>query len=114
MKNRTTAGLLAVFLGSVGAHKYYLGKPFQAILYLLLCWTFLPGVIGVIEGFFLLIKSDADFNAEYNPGLTGVVSASGTIRPTPETHVKCPDCRELVMKDARKCRHCGCELIPQV
>jgi len=33
--------------------------------------------------------------------------------PTPETHVKCPDCRELVLKDARKCKHCGCTLVPQ-
>jgi hypothetical protein len=28
-----------------------------------------------------------------------------------ETHVKCPDCRELILKDARKCKHCGCKLI---
>lgn len=33
--------------------------------------------------------------------------------PTPETHVKCPDCRELVLKDARKCKHCGCTLTPE-
>lgn len=33
--------------------------------------------------------------------------------PTPETHVKCPDCRELVLKEARVCKHCGCRLIPQ-
>lgn len=33
--------------------------------------------------------------------------------PTPETHVKCPDCRELVLRDARKCKHCGSSLIPQ-
>lgn len=33
--------------------------------------------------------------------------------PTPETHVRCPDCRELVRKDARKCMHCGTGLIPQ-
>lgn len=32
---------------------------------------------------------------------------------TPETHVKCPDCRELVKRDARKCKHCGAALIPQ-
>lgn len=32
--------------------------------------------------------------------------------PTPETHVRCPDCRELIRKDARKCKHCGCALIP--
>lgn len=33
--------------------------------------------------------------------------------PTPETHVKCPECRELVLRDARKCKHCGTALIPQ-
>ncbi len=33
--------------------------------------------------------------------------------PNSETHVKCPDCRELVLQDARKCKHCGCSLIPQ-
>lgn len=33
--------------------------------------------------------------------------------PNPDTHVKCPDCRELVLRDARKCKHCGCVLIPQ-
>ena len=32
---------------------------------------------------------------------------------TPETHVRCPDCRELVRRDARKCKHCGTALIPQ-
>jgi len=32
--------------------------------------------------------------------------------PTPETHVKCPDCKELVLKEARVCKHCGCKLIP--
>ena len=33
--------------------------------------------------------------------------------PTPETHVRCPDCRELVRMDATKCKHCGAALIPQ-
>ncbi len=33
--------------------------------------------------------------------------------PTPETHVRCPDCREFVLRDARVCKHCGCKLIPQ-
>lgn len=33
--------------------------------------------------------------------------------PTPETHVRCPDCRELVRADARRCKHCGTSLVPQ-
>ncbi len=31
---------------------------------------------------------------------------------TPETHVRCPECRELVRGDAHKCKHCGTALIP--
>ena len=34
--------------------------------------------------------------------------------PNPDTHVRCPDCRELVRMDASKCRHCGTALVPQV
>jgi len=33
--------------------------------------------------------------------------------PTPETHVRCPDCRKLVQKEAHLCEYCGCKLIPQ-
>lgn len=31
----------------------------------------------------------------------------------PETEVRCPECRDLVRHDARKCKHCGGTLIPQ-
>ena len=34
-------------------------------------------------------------------------------QPTPDTHVHCPDCRELVRKDAKICKHCRCQLTPQ-
>ena len=32
---------------------------------------------------------------------------------SPDTHVHCPDCRELVRNDARKCKHCQTALVPQ-
>ncbi|MGI9142255.1 MAG: superinfection immunity protein [Fluviibacter sp.] len=41
---------------------------------------------------------------------TGNIEEPG---PDARTHVKCPDCRELVLRDARKCKHCGAALIPQ-
>lgn len=34
--------------------------------------------------------------------------------PTPKTHVRCPDCKELVLKEAKVCKHCGCKLVPQI
>lgn len=35
------------------------------------------------------------------------------MKPTPDTHVKCPDCAEIIKREARVCKHCGCKLIPQ-
>jgi len=43
---------------------------------------------------------------------SSIIMVDGEVA-TPETHVRCPDCRELVWRDARKCRHCGTALIPQ-
>ncbi len=63
--NKLVAGLLAILLGSIGAHKFYLGQTGQGIIYLLLCWTFIPGVIGVIEGIIYLSMSDAAFYQKY-------------------------------------------------
>lgn len=30
--------------------------------------------------------------------------------PTEATHTRCAECRELVRRDAKKCRHCGAAL----
>ena len=63
-KDKTTAGLLAIFLGGIGAHKFYLGKSGQGILYLLFCWTYIPGILGLIEGIKYLTKNERDFHSD--------------------------------------------------
>lgn len=63
--NRTTAGILAILLGDFGAHKFYLGNPGMGILYLIFCWTLIPGIAGVIEGIIYLTMSDEDFTLKY-------------------------------------------------
>jgi TM2 domain-containing membrane protein YozV len=50
-KNPTTAVLLAVFLGGLGAHKFYMGQIGLGIIYLLFSWTWLPMIIALIEAF---------------------------------------------------------------
>ena len=50
-KNPTTAVLLAVFLGGLGVHKFYMGENGLGVLYLVFCWTYIPAVIGLIEAF---------------------------------------------------------------
>ncbi len=66
MKSRTTAALLAIFLGGLGAHKFYLGKTLLGIVYLVFVWTCIPAIIGGIEGILFLLSSDTEFNRKYN------------------------------------------------
>ena len=74
MKNKTTAGILALLLGGLGAHKFYLGRIIQGLLYFVFCWTFIPAIVAVIEGIWYLTMSDADFNLRYNPGLAALAA----------------------------------------
>ncbi|WP_029481614.1 TM2 domain-containing protein [Deinococcus marmoris] len=95
-QKRLIAGLLAIFLGSLGVHKFYLGMNTQGILILganigvwvlalligLLTLGFglfitLPlagvvssalGLLGLVEGILYLTKSDADFGRDYLVG----------------------------------------------
>ena len=64
-KNRITAGLLALFLGNLGIHKFYLGQSSAGILYLLFSWTFIPGIIALIEGIQYISMSEMDFQRRF-------------------------------------------------
>lgn len=56
--NKLAYALLAIFLGGLGVHKFYAGKTGQGILYLVFCWTCIPGIIGFIEGIIALTKPE--------------------------------------------------------
>ena len=66
-KSRTTAAMLAIFLGWIGVHKFYLGKKLYGILYILA--LFIRGVsviLGIIDGIILLTTTDENFMKKYN------------------------------------------------
>lgn len=65
-KNKLVAALLAIFLGGIGIHKFYLGQVGWGILYIIFCWTWIPLIIGFIEGIIYLTMSDKDFAAKYS------------------------------------------------
>lgn len=65
MKSKVVVFLLAFFLGGFGAHKFYLGKPLQGFIYLVLCWTYVPAIIALIEGIVYLCTNDREFQAKY-------------------------------------------------
>lgn len=61
VKSKIAAGVLALFLGGLGVHKFYLGKVGMGILYLCFCWTGIPAVVAFIEGIIYLCSNDENF-----------------------------------------------------
>jgi TM2 domain-containing membrane protein YozV len=68
MKSKTTAAILAIFLGGFGIHRFYLGQGGLGLVYLLFCWTFVPALIAFIDFIILLTMDEDKFNAKYNYG----------------------------------------------
>lgn len=66
MKSKSTAAILAFFLGGIGVHRFYLGQGGYGVLYLLFCWTFIPAGIALIDFIVFLTMDDATFNSKYN------------------------------------------------
>jgi uncharacterized membrane protein yozV len=66
VKSKVVAGILALLLGGLGIHKFYLGKIGMGILYLLFCWTGIPAIIGFIEGIIYLCSNDENFQLKHH------------------------------------------------
>ena len=62
-KNECTAIMLAVFLGGLGAHRFYLRQPWEGVFYVLFCWTFIPSIVALVEAPFMP-RRVRRFNAE--------------------------------------------------
>ena len=68
---KLAAGLLAIFLGFFGVHKFVLGYNTAGLIMLLVtvltCGLagFVMGVIGIIEGIIYLTKSPEEFDSIY-------------------------------------------------
>lgn len=50
--------LLALFLGGIGAHDFYVGKPVKGVIKLAFCWTGIPTIISLFNIIGALINKD--------------------------------------------------------
>lgn len=60
-KSRVTTSLLAILLGGLGIHFFYLEAWGWGLISILLCWTYLPAIAGLILGIRYLTMSDKEF-----------------------------------------------------
>lgn len=77
MKSRTTAAMLALFLGTFGVHRYYLGQTGLGLFYFFSSFIFggifrLPfgAVLGIIDAMSFFFMSDEEFDRRYNKDKT--------------------------------------------
>ena len=66
MKNRFVALIFALFLGSFGLHKLYLGHVLAGIMYLIFSWTGIPTILSFIDVIILATMDERKFNVIYN------------------------------------------------
>jgi TM2 domain-containing membrane protein YozV len=106
-KDEVVGVLLAIFLGGLGIHHFYLRRDGLGILYLVFCWTGIPMLLGWIEAFFMpsRVRQYNAMQAMYiSSHILGTPSQPG---PPPPTAQHCNACGNQVDPTAAFCNHCG-------
>lgn len=64
MKDKNVAGILALFFGWLGIHRFYLGQIGLGIVYLFFFW--ISWIVALIDAIALFAMDEHDFNRKYN------------------------------------------------
>lgn len=67
-KSKMAAGVLALLLGGLGIHRFYLGQ-WRGVLYLLFFWTYIPAIVAVIEALVFFLRDQRRWDEIYNEGI---------------------------------------------
>jgi TM2 domain-containing membrane protein YozV len=109
-KDEVVGVLLAVFLGGLGIHHFYLHRNGLGILYLLLSWTGIPFLVSLIEAFFMPSRVQ-QYNASQAAFIAGQILATGGHAHAPAAAVtaapNCNACAAVIESDASFCPNCG-------
>lgn len=108
--------LLALFLGTFGAHHFYLRRTGLGILYLCFFWTGIPAIAGFIECFFMPLRV-REFNAIQAAGIAAALGIptplysqppAATMPPVqPAAQTVCSRCGQPNPASAHFCSGCG-------
>ena len=119
-KDEVAGVLLALFLGTFGIHRFYLGETGTGVLYLVFSWTGIPAILGFIECFFMPGRVRAYNQSQAQYIAAGIAASSpqaapyaGGVSPAVETIAAtrtCAACNGTVQQGAAFCPHCGASI----
>ncbi len=71
--NKAALLLMTFFLGGIGGHKFYLGKNWQGVLYLVFFWTYIPALVSLVEFVIYACTSSERLNEKYQAKGSAVI-----------------------------------------
>lgn len=66
--DQVAAGILALLLGGLGAHKFYQGNVKLGVIYLCFFWTGIPALLGIVEGILILVADEREYEEKFADG----------------------------------------------
>ena len=66
MRRKLTTTLLALFVGTLGIHRFYLGQVLYGVIYMILAATGVSTILALIDFVMFLIMDEKDFDYKYN------------------------------------------------
>jgi TM2 domain-containing membrane protein YozV len=105
-KDEVIGVLLAVILGGLGIHQFYLRRDGLGVLYLLLSWTSLPMFVAWVEAFFMPGRV-----RRYNAIQAAHISAQ-ILASSGRSASRCSACGHFTNPTAMFCNHCGASITP--
>jgi TM2 domain-containing membrane protein YozV/ribosomal protein L40E len=113
-KDEVAGILFAFFLGSFGAHHFYLKRNGMGILYACFFWSGIPGLVALIECFFMPGRV-REYNALLALQIQQTILNGGTPAPAPVANHNpyvangrvCAQCGAPLEQGAQFCPKCG-------
>jgi TM2 domain-containing membrane protein YozV len=101
-KDEVVGVLLALFLGTFGAHHFYLRRPGLGILYIVFCWTGIPTIVSIVECFFMPGRV-----RQYNLALATYFASQLTTPAATAPIQICSACGAPIPEGSNFCGRCG-------
>jgi TM2 domain-containing membrane protein YozV len=105
-RSPSTALTLALLLGGVGAHRFYLRQRRWGVAYLLFFWTLIPAMVSLVECF-RIMKRTREYNAQVANSIVQHMNLiffwqlSGSNAATSDAGSNCPEA--IVTFHGRRC-----------